>query len=149
MCEMKKYIPPTFFNAQEHYLIHQVEEIEICGPIHTRSMWMVERHLKSLKVLVRQRARPEGSMVEGYMVYQYIVYIIQYLPKLVVPTMHAVDFIWNVNSIKKFEDREHLLGKCRMKKMRGNILIIVEIYINNTYKVSFFVYMIILINILI
>ena len=29
MCEMKKYIPPTFFNAQEHYLIHQVEEIEI------------------------------------------------------------------------------------------------------------------------
>jgi hypothetical protein len=35
MCEMQKYIPPTFFNAQEHYLLHQVEEIEICGPIHT------------------------------------------------------------------------------------------------------------------
>jgi hypothetical protein len=69
MCEMQKYIPPTFFNAQEHYLIQQVEDIEICGPIHTRSMWMVERHLKSLKALVRQRARPEGSMVEGYMVY--------------------------------------------------------------------------------
>jgi hypothetical protein len=51
MCEMQKYIPPTFFNAQEHYLIHQVEEIENCGPVHTRSMWMVERHLKSLKAL--------------------------------------------------------------------------------------------------
>ena len=46
MCEMQKYIPTTFFNAKEHYIIHQVEEIEICGPIHTRSMWMVERHLK-------------------------------------------------------------------------------------------------------
>ena len=34
MCEMQKYIPPTFFNAQEHYLIHQVEEIELCGPVH-------------------------------------------------------------------------------------------------------------------
>ena len=33
MCEMKKYIPPTFFNAQEHYLIHQVEEIEIFGHV--------------------------------------------------------------------------------------------------------------------
>jgi hypothetical protein len=22
MCEMQKYIPPTFFNAHEHYLIH-------------------------------------------------------------------------------------------------------------------------------
>jgi hypothetical protein len=92
MCEMKKYLPPTFFNAQEHYLIHQIEEIEMCGPIHTRSMWMVERHLKSLKALFRQRAHHEGSMVEGYMVYWY-------LPKLVVPAMHAVDHIWDVNSI--------------------------------------------------
>jgi len=50
----------------------------MCGPIHTRSMWMVERHLKSLKDLVSQRACFEGSMV-----YQSMVYIIQYLPKLV------------------------------------------------------------------
>jgi hypothetical protein len=58
MCAMQKYLPLAFFNAQEHYLIHQVEEIELYGPIHTRSMWMVERNLKSLKDLVRQRARP-------------------------------------------------------------------------------------------
>ena len=77
-----------------------------------------------------------------------MVYISQYLPKLAVPAMHAMDHIWDVNSIKKFEEQEHLLEKGRMKKMRGNILIIVKIYINNTYKVSFFVYMIILINIL-
>ena len=75
MCEMHKYLPPWFFNAQEHYLIHQVEEIELCGPVHTRSMWMVERHLKSLKVFVRERACPEGSMVQGYMLYQSMVYI--------------------------------------------------------------------------
>jgi hypothetical protein len=106
------YLTPTFFNAQEHYLIHQVEEIEMCGPIHTRSLWMVERHLKSLKDLVRQRACPESSMVEGYMVY-----ISQYLPKLAT-TMH-VDCIWDVNSIKFFEG-ENLLGKGRMKKVRGN-----------------------------
>ena len=42
MREMKKYLPPTFFNAQEHYLIHQVEEIEKCRHIHTRSMWMAD-----------------------------------------------------------------------------------------------------------
>jgi hypothetical protein len=88
-------------------------------------------------------------MLEGYMVYQSMVYTNQYLLKLALPTMHAVDYIWDVNSIKKFEDQEHLLGEGRMKKMRGNILIIGKIYINNTYKVSFFVYMIILINILI
>jgi hypothetical protein len=117
MCEMQKYLPPEFFNAQEHYLIHQVEEIELCGPIHTRSMWMVERHLKSLKALVRQRACPEGSMVDGYMLYQSMVYISQYFPKLA--TNMQVDLIWDVNSIKKFEG-EHLLGKGRMMKVKGN-----------------------------
>ena len=52
MREMKKCLPSTFFNAQEHYLIHQVEEIELCGLVPTRSMWMVEKHLKFLKGLV-------------------------------------------------------------------------------------------------
>ena len=37
MCEMKKCLPSTYFNAQEHYPKHQVEEIELCGPIQTRS----------------------------------------------------------------------------------------------------------------
>jgi hypothetical protein len=119
MCEMQKYLPKTFFNAQEHYLIHQIEEIEMCGLVYTRSMWMVERHLKSLKPLVRQRESPKGSMVEGYMLYESMVYISQYLPKLVVQAMHAVDCIWDVNSIKKFE-RDQLLGKGTMKKVGGN-----------------------------
>jgi hypothetical protein len=119
MCEMQKYLPPTFFNAQEHYLIHQVDKIKMCGPVHTRSMWMVERHFKSLKALVRQRAHPEGSMAKGYMVYESMVYISQHLPKLATQAMHALDCIWDVNSIIFFE-REQLLGKGTMKKVRGN-----------------------------
>ena len=75
MCEMQKYLPLDFFNAQEHYLIHQFEEIELCGPVQTRSMWMVERHLKSLKDFFRQRARPKVYVVKGYMLYQSMVYI--------------------------------------------------------------------------
>ena len=43
---------------------------------------MVERHLKYFKGLVRERAHPEGSMMEGYMVYQNMMYISEYLPKL-------------------------------------------------------------------
>ena len=82
MHEMQKHLPSTFFNAQEHYLIHQVEEIELCGPVHSRSMWMVERHLKFMKVLVSQRARVEDYMMEGYMVYQNIFYISEYIPNL-------------------------------------------------------------------
>ena len=76
---------------------------------------MVERHLKSLKDLVRQRAHPKGSLVEGYMVYQTMVYITWYLPKIAT-TINA-DLIWDVNSINKFEG-EHLIGKGRASKVR-------------------------------
>ena len=116
MCQMQQYLPPTFFK-QEHYLIHQVEEIELCGPVHTRLMWMVEWQLKSLKAFVRQRARPKGSMVEGYMVYQCMVYISQYLPKLA-ENMN-VPHIWHLDSINKFEG-EVLLEKGKMRTAKGN-----------------------------
>ena len=43
---------------------------------------MVERHLKFMKGLVRQRAHAEGSMMEGYMVYQNMLYVSEYLPIL-------------------------------------------------------------------
>ena len=117
MCEKQNYLPLEFFNAQEYYLMHQVEEIELCGPINSRSMWMVERHLKSLKDFVRQRARPEGSIVQGYMVYQSMVYISQYLPNLA-NNIH-LHRIWHVNSINKFEG-EVMLGKGRTRKVKGN-----------------------------
>ena len=54
----------------------------MCGPVHSSSMLMVERHLKFMKGLVRQRAHAEGSMMEGYMVYQNILYVSEYLPNL-------------------------------------------------------------------
>ena len=80
-------------------------------------MWMVERHLKFMKGLVRQRAHPEGSMIEGYMIYQTMVYISKYLPKFVVG-IH-LDRIWDPNYNKKFKG-EYLTGKGRLSRVRGN-----------------------------
>jgi hypothetical protein len=78
---------------------------------------MVERQLKSLKAFVRQRTCPKGSMVEGYMVYQCMVYISQYLPKLI--ENRNVPHIWHLDSINKFEE-EVLLGKGKMRTVKGN-----------------------------
>jgi hypothetical protein len=119
MCEMQKFLPSSFFNSQEHYLIHQVEEIELCGPTHARSMWMVERHLKFMKALVRQRARPEGSMVEGYMVFQTMVYIVEYLPGLAFIKIDLDRHGGDPKSIKKLEG-EYLMGNGRSRKLKGS-----------------------------
>jgi len=119
MCEMQKFLPSSFFNSQEHYLIHQVEEIELCGPTHARSMWMVERHLKFMKALVRQRARPKGSMVEGYMVFQTMVYIAEYLPGLAFIKIDLDRHGGDPKSIKKLEG-EYLMGNGRSRKLKGS-----------------------------
>ena len=80
-------------------------------------MWIVERHLNFLKGLVRQRAHPEGSMMEGYMVYQNMMYISEYLPKLA--SNLNLGCICDPHSNKKLEG-EYTKGKGRSRKMKGN-----------------------------
>ena len=116
MCEMQKHLPSAFFNAHEHYLIHQVEEIELCGPVYSRFMWMVEKHLKFMKGLVREWAHNDGSMMEGYMVYQNMLYVSECLPKLAskLNLHHNCD----PDSNDYFEG-EYLKGKGRSRKVKG------------------------------
>jgi len=54
-------------------------EVSTCTPKVNVDGWEA---LESFKDLVRQRAHPEGSMVEVYMVYQTVVYITQYSPQI-------------------------------------------------------------------
>ena len=61
------HFPPAFFNVMEHLPLHLPRELYWCGPVHARWMYSVERYLGHLKSLVRNKARPEGSMAMGYM----------------------------------------------------------------------------------
>jgi hypothetical protein len=58
--------PPSFFNIMTHLLVHLVKEISILGPVFLHSMFPFERFIGVLKKYVRNRARPEGSIVKGY-----------------------------------------------------------------------------------
>ena len=78
---------------------------------------MVERHLKFMKGLVRQLAHPEGSMMEGYMVYQNMLYVSEYLPILV--SKLNLCRICDPDSNNNFEG-EPLKGKGRSRKVKGN-----------------------------
>nr|XP_028945754.1 uncharacterized protein LOC114820041 [Malus domestica] len=64
ICMLEKYFPPSFFNIMIHLTIHLAREARLCGPVHYRWMYPFERFMKVLKDYVRNRARPEGSMVE-------------------------------------------------------------------------------------
>lgn len=66
LCFLEREFPLGFFVIMTHLMPHLVEELFICGPVHTRWMYPMERYMKSLKDYVRSNARPEGSMAEGY-----------------------------------------------------------------------------------
>ncbi len=49
-----------------YLLLHLVEELELCGLVHTYWMYPIERYLKILKGYVQNKVRPEGNMAKGY-----------------------------------------------------------------------------------
>ena len=65
-CVMEKEFPSTFLNVMAHLPVHLVEQSFICGPVHCRWMYLIERYMKTLKDYVRTYAHPEGNIAEGY-----------------------------------------------------------------------------------
>ncbi|CAM8947720.1 unnamed protein product [Rhodiola kirilowii] len=66
LCQLEMFFPPSFFDVMVHLTVHLVREIHILGPVHMRWMYPFERYMKILKSYVRNRHRPEGCIVEGY-----------------------------------------------------------------------------------
>ena len=62
-----------------HVLVHLIDEISICGFVHSRWMFFLERFLKTLKDFVRKKAQPEASMAESLIVQEAFVCVSQYL----------------------------------------------------------------------
>jgi hypothetical protein len=79
MALLEMEFPPSFFDVMTHLPYHIVEELDMCGPVTTRWMYLVERYMKTLKNYVRNTARPEASMAEGYVKDECIGFIIEYL----------------------------------------------------------------------
>ena len=65
LCRLEMIFPPAFFDIMVHLPVHLAEEAKL-GPVSYRWMYPVERYLRTLKGYVRNKARPEGSIVEGY-----------------------------------------------------------------------------------
>ena len=62
LCHFEKLFVPLFFDI----IVHLVREIKLCGPIHLRWMYPIERSIKFLKGYVKNAYRPEASIVQKY-----------------------------------------------------------------------------------
>ena len=81
MALLEIHFPPSFFDIMTHLLYHLVDELDMFGPLSTRWMYSIERYMKTLKHYVRNMARPEACMVEGYARDECLCFIIEYLHK--------------------------------------------------------------------
>lgn len=91
ICSLEKELPPSVFVIMMHLPIHLVEEMFICGPVHTRWMYPFERYMKGLKGFVRNKAKPEGSMAHGYLREEALGFLNEYLSHYTPTRKHAWD----------------------------------------------------------
>nr|GEW90483.1 hypothetical protein [Tanacetum cinerariifolium] len=66
LCDLELIYPPDLFDIIIHLVIHIPIEALEGGPIRPRWMFPFERYIKKLKGYVRNKAKPEGSIAEGY-----------------------------------------------------------------------------------
>ncbi|XP_019178917.1 PREDICTED: uncharacterized protein LOC109174085 [Ipomoea nil] len=79
LCQLEMYFPPSFFDVMVHLVVHLVREIKQCGPASLRWMYPFEWYMKVLKGYVRNRYRPEASIVESYIAGEVTEFCIEYL----------------------------------------------------------------------
>ena len=110
MCMLEKEFPPAFFDIMSHLPYHLVEQLFHCEPVHTRWMYPFERYFKTLKGYVRNLAKPEGSIAQGYQVEEALGFITEYMTE------------YNITSRRVWDDKEEptmvdeiLEGKGKLK----------------------------------
>ncbi|GAA0160131.1 hypothetical protein LIER_38981 [Lithospermum erythrorhizon] len=67
ICHLEKIFPASFFDIMEHLPIHLAGEALMARPVQFRWMYSIERYLSTLKKYVCNRAHPEGSIENGYL----------------------------------------------------------------------------------
>ncbi|XP_058723125.1 uncharacterized protein LOC131594944 [Vicia villosa] len=79
LCKLERIFPPSFVDVMVHLPIHLANEAKLGGPVQYRWMFPIERFLRVLKSYVRNKARPEGSIAEGYVAEECMLFCAQYL----------------------------------------------------------------------
>ncbi|KAK9048019.1 hypothetical protein SSX86_033019 [Deinandra increscens subsp. villosa] len=79
LCKLERIFPPSFFTVMVHLCVHLPQEAILGGPVQSRWMYPIERHLGHFKRCVRNKAKPEGSIAEAYVVEEAITFCSHYL----------------------------------------------------------------------
>ena len=122
LCLLERIFPPAFFDIMEHLPIHLVDQIKLGGPVSSRCMYGIERNLHEMKQDVRNKARPEGSMAEGYQAKECVAFIARFLKRSSKATPEVNECGTSKSFFPKVGHPIKGKGRTSKKKNRGNII---------------------------
>nr|GEW94437.1 hypothetical protein [Tanacetum cinerariifolium] len=79
LCQLEMYFPPSFFDVMVHLMSHIVEEIKLAGLVFLWYMYPFKRYMGFLKGYVRNRYRPKGGIVQGYVAKEVVQFCTNYM----------------------------------------------------------------------
>ena len=121
----EKELPTSFMDLQVHLLIHLVDEVELVWVFSYRWMFFLERNIKKLKGFVRQREKPEGSIVDGYISYESFYYASEYIDQI---DNKPGAVIWEDERDEDKREGELLQKNGKRHLIKSKRLIIFQIY---------------------
>ena len=124
LCMLEMFFPPGFFDIMPHLVVHLVREIEICGPVHSRWCYFVERYLGHLTKYVRDRSKPEAGMATGYMIDESLGFCTEYFALYT----HTRRRVWDPEEELR-DAGELLIGRPKQKRLTGIDLLHVHEYV--------------------
>jgi hypothetical protein len=93
LCRLEKVFPPSFFDLMTHQTLHLVDELDICGPVHSYWMYPIERTLKDLKGYAQNMCKPKGNMAKGHIFNEALGLCIEYMESFHATRRH----VWDAN----------------------------------------------------
>ncbi|CAL2240261.1 unnamed protein product [Prunus armeniaca] len=82
LCKLEKIFPLAFFDIMIHLTCHLAWEAKVADPVQFRWMYPVERYLHKLKTYVRNKAHLEGSIAEGVLGDECLIFCSRYLHRV-------------------------------------------------------------------
>ncbi|KAL5538476.1 hypothetical protein UlMin_035499 [Ulmus minor] len=140
LCKLERIFPPAFFDIMIHLVLHLPEEAILGGPVYMRWMYPFERYLKRLKDYVRNSAKPEGSISEGYVVDEALTFCSRYFDDIETrfnrPDRND-DGIHRTRRLFVFESQCKPMGKQSQVYVEKNVRDRAEFYIlNNSSEIE-------------
>ncbi|KAL5581895.1 hypothetical protein UlMin_014337 [Ulmus minor] len=140
MCKLERIFHPAFFDIMIHLVLHLPEEAILGGLVYMQWMYPFERYLKRLKDYVRNAAKPEGSISEGYVVDEALTFCLRYFDDIETrfnrPDRND-DGIHRTRKLSVFEFQCKPLGKHLQVYIEKNVRDRAEFYIlNNSSEIE-------------